>query len=460
MPLTPDTDCRHDLSRWEQTYQRLISPIEQFIHYDAASGLLLMGCAVLALILANSPLADTYHRICQTIISFQLGPFTLSHSLQHWINDGLMAIFFFLVGLEIKREILVGELARLRNALLPIGAALGGMIVPALIYFAINRGGTGAGGWAIPMATDIAFALGVLVLLGNRVPKALFGFLLALAIVDDLGAILVIALFYTQTIDRNMLMVAAFLFSLLLICNRAGIRQPLPYFLLGGLLWLALLHSGIHATLAGVLTALTVPAKPKCRPSHSLEKVTQLLRKFDRVHQPGTDIIGNDQTQNILYSMERGLNNMTSPLQRMIHTLHPWSAFLIVPLFALVNTGIPVNFTHLASGLRHPVTLGVILGLVAGKGVGVFISVWLLKQTGISPLPAGITIAHIAGVSLLAGIGFTMSIFIGELTFIDQGQLLLQAKTGILLASLGAGISGYCGLFLTGTRRDSTLVKE
>jgi NhaA family Na+:H+ antiporter len=435
----------------EQTFQRFKTPIDEFIHYDAASGILLMGYAILALILANTSLAAPYEQIRQTIITLQLGTFTLSHTLHHWVNDGLMALFFFLVGLEIKREILVGELASLRQAILPIGAALGGMIVPALIYTTINRDGVGAGGWAIPMATDIAFAMGVLVLLGNRVPKTLFGFLLALAIVDDLGAILVIVLFYTKTIDWNMLLVAAFLLFLLIGCNGVGIRKPLPYFLLGGLLWLALLHSGVHATLAGVLTALTVPASPKCRPSTSIEILSRLLKQFNKVRKPGQTIVGNNQAQDILQGLEEGLHNMASPLQHLEHHLHPWSAFLIVPLFALVNTGIPVEFASLTTTLRHPITIGIILGLVAGKAIGVFTSVWLLRQSGISRLPPGINLHHIAGVSLLAGIGFTMSIFIGELSFAGQDNLLLQAKTGILFASLLAGAAGFIWLRLAGS---------
>lgn len=450
--MTPsnDTDCNQNLSQLEQVFQRLKSPLEEFIHYDASSGLLLMGCAVLALILANTPLAVAVDQIRHTIISLQVGPFILSHTLHHWVNDGLMALFFFLVGLEIKREILVGELACLRQALLPICAALGGMIVPALVYALINRDGTGAGGWAIPMATDIAFAVGVLVLLRNRVPKALFGFLLALAIVDDLGAILVIALFYTQTIDHNMLLVAAVLLLLLIGCNGAGVRSPLPYFFLGGLLWLALLHSGIHATLAGVLTALTVPASPRCRPSQSITILSRLLKQFDQVRKPGKTIVGNNPAQEVLQALEKGITNMASPLLRIEHHLHPWSAFLIVPLFALFNTGIPLEFADLATSLSHPVTLGVMLGLVAGKAAGVFTSVWLLKLTGISRLPLDVNLHHIAGVSLLAGIGFTMSIFIGELSFANQKDLLIQAKTGVLLASLLAGIGGFFWLRLTG----------
>ncbi|MEK6201366.1 MAG: Na+/H+ antiporter NhaA [Desulfobulbaceae bacterium] len=422
------------------------------MHYDAASGLLLMGCAILALILADTSLAASYDHIRHTVITLQLGSFTLSHTLHHWINDGLMALFFFLVGLEIKREILVGELACLRHqALLPIGAALGGMIVPALVYAAINKDGIGAGGWAIPMATDIAFAVGALVLLGKRVPKALFGFLLALAIVDDLGAILVIAFFYTKTIDQNMLLWAAFIFFLLIGCNRVGVRKPLPYFLLGGFLWLALLYSGINSTLAGVLTALTVPASPRCHPAKSIEIMSSLLTRFDKVHEAGRTIVGNTKAQGVLQNLEDAIHNMASPLQRLELHLHPWSAFLIIPLFALANTGIPIEFSSLSITMRHPVTLGVMGGLVAGKAIGVFAAVWLLQQTRLSRLPPGINLHHIAGVSLLAGIGFTMSIFIGELSFAGQDDLLLQAKTGVLVGSLLAGISGFLWLFLAGS---------
>lgn len=445
----PDTNCNQELSRFEQTFHRLKTPLEEFIQYDASSGLVLMGCAILALILANSPLAATYQHILHTAIGVSIGKAVLSHTLHHWINDGLMALFFFLVGLEIKREILVGELASARQAILPIGAAVGGMLLPALLYAALNIGETGAAGWAIPMATDIAFALGVVTLLGKRVPRTLSAFLLALAIVDDLGAIIVIALFYTSAINWNMLMVAAALFVLLLGCNGAGIRRPLPYFLLGGLLWLALLHSGIHATLAGVLTALTVPASARCSPSQSIAILSRLLNKFDKVRRPGQPIIGNDKASHVLQALDKGITNMASPLQRLEHRLHPWSAFGIIPLFAFVNTGIPLQPTDMLDALRHPVTLGVILGLVVGKSAGVFLAVWLLKVTGISTLPVGLNLKHMVGVALLAGIGFTMSIFIGELAFPGQVDLLLKAKTGILAASLFTGICGFFWLRLT-----------
>lgn len=426
-------------------------PIENFIHDSATAGLLLMGCTLVALFLANSGLAPYYDLIRQTEVSIHFGPFVLHHSVHHWINDGLMALFFFLVGLEIKREILVGELAVLRQALLPIVAAIGGMLMPALVYAVINRGGgMDLNGWAIPMATDIAFAMGVLVLLGKRAPKALFGFLLALAIVDDLGAVVVIAVFYTQTIVWQALLLAAVFLGLLIVCNLVGLRGPLPYAILGGCLWLALLKSGVHATLAGVLTALTVPANSRCAPLKFSELMFNLLWRFETIHDPKHSVMRNSEVHGVLQSLENGVYSMASPLQRLEQGLHPWSAFLILPLFALVNAGIPIEFSSLGGMLKEPVTVGVVMGLVCGKFLGILLSVWVLIQAGTSRLPAGVTLRHIAGVSLLAGIGFTMSIFIGELAFAGQPKLLLDAKVGILFSSLVAGLGGYIWLYLVG----------
>jgi NhaA family Na+:H+ antiporter len=445
---TSAEDCALDSSRWEKTFQRIKMPIEAFIHDDVASGLLLMGCTVVALVVANTKLAPYYDHIRHTGVSLHFGSFVLKHTIHHWINDGLMALFFFLVGLEIKREILVGELAVLRQALLPIGAALGGMVMPALIYAMINREGAGMSGWAIPMATDIAFAMGALVLLGNRAPKALFGFLLALAIVDDLGAVIVIALFYTQTIVWQALLAGAVFFGMLVVCNLVGLRGPLPYMVLGCCLWLALLKSGVHATLAGVLTALTVPANSRCAPLKFSELMFNLLWRFEKIHDPEHSVMRNSEVQGVLQSLENGVHNMASPLQRLEQGLHPWSAFFILPLFALVNAGIPIELANLADNMKHPVTLGVVMGLVAGKCLGIFLSVWLLIKAGASRLPSGVGLLQMFGVSLLAGIGFTMSIFIGELAFPGQPDLLLAAKVGVFLSSVIAGVSGFVWLYL------------
>lgn len=445
-------DCVRDSSKWEETFKRIKMPIEEFIHDDTASGLLLVGCTLLALFFANTQYATYYGHILHTEVGFQLGNFVLRNTVHYWINEGLMGLFFFLVGLEIKREILVGELAELRQALLPIVAAVGGMAMPAIIYASVNAGGSGISGWAIPVATDIAFALGALVLLGNRVPKALFGFLLALAIVDDLGAVLVIALFYTKAIAWKALFFAAFFFGLLVVCNLVGLRNHIPYMFLGGCLWLAMSKSGVHATLAGVLTAMAVPANSRCAPLKFSELMFDLLWRFEKIHDPKHSVVGNSEVHGVLQGLVNGVNNMASPLHRLEHGLHPWSGFLILPLFALVNAGITIEFANLAASIRHPVTMGVILGLVGGKCLGIFLSVWLVTKTGASRLPEGVNMLHVAGVSLLAGIGFTMSIFIAELAFPTQSELLLEAKVGILLSSVIAGVGGYAWLYFLGRR--------
>ncbi len=445
---SPDRS-RHTPSRWERAFASARTPFEKFVHDEASSGLLLMGCAIVAMILANSGLSDLYSSILHTELSFQVGGYRLSHTVHHWVNDGLMALFFLVVGLEIKREILVGQLAELRRALLPIAAAIGGVVLPALIYFVLNSSES-ANGWAIPMATDIAFAVGALVLLGSRAPKALVGFLLALAIVDDLLAVLVIAFFYTSQILWSALAVAAVCFVLLLICNLVGLRSPLPYALLGAALWLAMLESGVHATLAGVLTALTVPASSLYSPRRFQDQVRKLLKIFERDSLPGDHIMKNDQQQAALKGIENAVQLMEAPLQRLEHSLHIWVSFLVIPIFALTNAGIKVDLPRLASTLSHPVTLGVMAGLVVGKSAGVFGASFLLIRGFGIPLPQGVRLSHLAGVSLLAGIGFTMSIFIGELAFASQPEFLLNAKIAVVVASLVAGISGWLWLYLLG----------
>jgi NhaA family Na+:H+ antiporter len=433
---------------WEKSFDRILTPFEEFIHRQTTSGLLLMTMAVIALILANSPLADTYQHIIHTLISLNIGNWKLEMSLHHWINDGLMALFFFVVGLELKRELLVGELAKLRNASLPIAAAIGGMVVPALIYFSINPAGDAALGWGVPMATDIAFAIGALALLAGRVPKALITFLVALAIVDDLGAVLVIAVFYTDTIALIPLAVAGVLFAVLMVFNMSGIRKTLPYFVVAVLLWYALLQSGVHATLAGILGALSVPAMPRYNPERFSEHVQELMLRFDRSHQPGQSIMTNDALRSVVQTLENGVHSVEAPLQRLEHIWHMPVAYLIIPVFALANAGIPLAFASLGDTLTHPVMLGVSLGLVLGKFIGICGASWLVLKLGVAELPKDTRFTQIAGVSLLAGIGFTMSIFVAQLGFSHNEELLLMAKTGILFASLLAGISGYIWLFL------------
>lgn len=442
-------------SPWEKSFDKILTPFEEFIHQQTTSGLLLMAAAVLALIMANGPLADAYAHFMHTPISLEAGSWSLKMSLHHLINDGLMALFFFVVGLELKREILVGELASIRNATLPIGAAIGGMIVPALIYFIINPEGDAAIGWGIPMATDIAFAIGALALLASRVPKALITFLVALAIVDDLGAVLVIAVFYTDTISLGPLTIAAGLFALLLVFNMLGIRKTLPYLIVAALLWYALLQSGVHATLAGILGALSVPATPKYKPELFSEHVKELMQRFDDSHQPGQSIMTNDKLRAVVQTLENGVHSVEAPLQRLEHAWHIPVAYLIIPIFALANAGIPLSFGSLGETLTHPVTLGVSLGLILGKFIGITGISWLLLKTGVAVLPKDTRFTQIAGVSLLAGIGFTMSIFVAELGFAGHAENLLMAKTGILAASILTGIAGFIWLYLVSNPKET-----
>ncbi len=441
---------------WEKTFDRILTPFEEFVHRQTTSGLLLMATAILALVLANSALAGFYHHLVEMPIAISVGEWRLEKTLHHWVNDGLMALFFFVVGLELKREILVGELAVPRQAALPIVAAVGGMVVPVLIYLAFNPAGDAARGWGIPMATDIAFAIGALVLLADRVPKSLITFLVALAIVDDLGAVLVIALFYTDEIVMEALLAGAALFVVLLVCNQAGIRQPLPYFLLGALLWFALLKSGVHATLAGVLTAFAIPARPKYDPARFSQHVRELMVRFDASHQPGKSIMTNDALRAVVRTLANGVHKVETPLQRLEHGLHMPVAFLVIPVFAFINAGIPMEFAGLGASLGHPVTLGVMLGLVLGKFLGIAGACWLALRLGIGQLPARTSFSQVAGVALLAGIGFTMAIFIAELGFAAQPEYLLMAKTGILFASLLAGLSGFFWLRRVSKRQSAT----
>ena len=437
---------------WEKAFSRVLTPFEEFIHRQTTSGLLLMMTAILALLLANSPLAYLYQQIQHLNIGLTIGNWSLENSLHHWVNDGLMALFFFVVGLELKREILVGELANPRQAALPIVAAIGGMVVPALIYYGINPSGDAARGWGIPMATDIAFALGAIALLASRVPKALITFLVALAIVDDLGAVVVIAVFYTETISMGALISATALFGLMMALNVAGVRKILPYFILAILLWYAMYLSGVHATLAGVLGAFSVPARPKYNPEKFSEHVKELLERFDSSHVSGQSIMTNDKLRGIVQTLSNGVLQVEAPLQRLEHAWHLPVAYLVIPIFALFNAGIPLDFSDIGRTLSHPVTAGVMFGLLAGKILGIAGTCWIALKLNIGQLPAGTRFTQIIGVSLLGGIGFTMSIFIAELGFIHQPELLLMAKTGILFASLIAGVSGFIWLYLAGNK--------
>jgi NhaA family Na+:H+ antiporter len=439
------------IAPWEQAFNRVLTPIEEFIHRQTSSGILLMLCAIAALIIANSSWAETYQHILEMPFTIGMGEWVLSMSLHHWINDGLMALFFFVVGLELKRELLVGELSNFRAALLPIIAAIGGMMLPAVIYMGLNPAGHTFDGWGVPMATDIAFALGVLALLGGRAPKALLGFLVALAIVDDLGAVLIIAIFYTEQLNFNVLIAAIAILLLLASLNLGGIRKPLPYVLLGLFLWFAFLKSGIHATLAGILLAFLIPIRPKYNPERFLQRANQLLQEIRENFQEEPNIIKNYKMRAKVHALENGIHKVQAPAQVLEYHMHIPTAYLIVPIFSLANAGVPIAWSELGNTILHPVSLGVIAGLVLGKLLGISGFVWLAIKLKIGKLPPDLNMKHIIGASLLGGIGFTMSIFIAELGFAHSPEDLLMAKTGILFASLIAGISGYLWLYINST---------
>ncbi|GAX59239.1 Na(+)/H(+) antiporter [Candidatus Scalindua japonica] len=453
----PIDDSCHDgifYAPWEKTFNRILTPFEEFIHRQATSGILLMIMAMLAMVLANSGLAEFYHQLIETHISIDVGSWEMEKTVHHWVNDGLMTLFFFVVGLELKREVLVGELADVRKATLPIAAAIGGMAAPALIYYFINPEGVASGGWGMPMATDIAFALGALALISHRVPKALITFLVALAIVDDLGAVTVIAIFYTENISLDALAFAGGLFGLLIVFNRGGIRSFTPYFIVSVLLWYMLMQSGVHATLAGVLAAFSIPAIPKYNPMVFNERVKYLMKRFESSHEHDKSIMNNAELRAIVCSLESSAQSVQTLSQRLEHTWHMPVAYIIIPFFILANAGTQLELSSLSETLAHPVALGVSLGLIVGKFAGITGVSWLLLRFGFARLPSGVRFTQIAGVSLLAGIGFTMSMFIAELAFEHQENLLLISKTGLMFASLIAGVAGSVWLFVVSKQNE------
>jgi len=427
----------------------LLRPINAFLSSQSAGGVMLMLAAVAALVWANSPWGDGYAHFWHQKVSVAFGGAALSMSLEHWVNDGLMVIFFLLVGLEIKRELLLGELASPRKAALPVAAAIGGMVVPALIYVALNAGGPGKAGWGIPMATDIAFAVGVLTLVGRHVPVAVKVFLLAIAIVDDLGAVLVIAIFYTGGISKVALAVAGAFLAALVALNVLRVHRPLPYLVLGVGLWAATLASGVHATIAGVLLAFTIPATRQIEERPYLGYVRALLGRFERDAVGEPDRITHDQSH-ALKAMEEASQAVQTPLARVEHALLAPVNFLIVPIFALANAGVDLR-AGLGQAAADPVAWGVLLGLVVGKPVGVLLASWIAVRTGIAALPDGARWRQLAGVGVLCGIGFTMSLFVANLAFPGDAAHLAAAKLGILAASVIAGIIG--GLMIASRSR-------
>jgi Na+:H+ antiporter, NhaA family len=420
-------------SQSDRTLARLVArPVREFLRVETAGSVVLLAAALVALIWANSPWSSTYDDLWHTVITLDFGPLVLEHSLQDWVNDALMVIFFFVVGLEIKRELVEGELRGPRRAVLPAVAALGGMVVPALIYVAFNAGGDGAEGWGIPMATDIAMAVGILSLLGSRVAPSLKLFLLALAIVDDIGAIAVIAIFYTDDIDYDSLLIAMGLVVALVVMRLLDVRTTLLPLVVGGGLWLALHEAGLHATIAGVILGLMAPTRPHIQPELVDETALTDLSSVAAARQTAT--------------MAR---QSVSVVEWLEHVLHPWSSFVIVPLFALANAGVTISSDALSDAVTSRIALGVLVGLVVGKLAGITAFTWLATRLGIGVLPEGATWRGITGVAAVAGIGFTVSLFISSLAF-DDVALQDEAKIGILAAAV---VSGALGALVLGAER-------
>lgn len=434
----------------------LVRPFRIFFGNEASSSILLIGATVLALAWINSPFGHTYHRFWGTPLSFSIGDASITRTLRQWIDEGLMAVFFFAMGLEIKREILVGELSSVKKALLPVGAALGGMLLPAAIYAVINKGLPTSQGWGIPMATDIAFALGALFILGKRVPLGLRVFLSALAIADDLGSVIVIALFYSSGISLHYLFISFLILLLIAVANLLWIRVTLIYAFLGAGLWVAVLGSGLHAAIAGVLVALFIPARGRYDTDKFLRNVSKHLGEFSCPPEGcGPSILQDARHLSSVHSIELACHYVETPLQRLEHALHPWVAFLVVPFFALANMGLTIVDLDLSQTLLSPLTLGIAAGLLFGKPIGISAFSYLFVRAGFASLPRGVSWPQIFGVSILGGIGFTMSLFISGLSF-REPLLLDHAKLGILTGSTVSGMIGLAVLFYLTPKGKST----
>ena len=431
-----EANVRPTWSETERPLPRLVvRPLQAFLETERSGAILLLLAAATALIWANSPWSATYDRILHERLTIGVGRWAISEDLQHWVNDGLMALFFYVVGLEIKREFVSGHLRDRRTAMLPVVAALGGMVVPALVYLAFNPTGAASRGWGIPMATDIAFALGVLAMVGRGLPSSLKPYLLTLAIVDDIGAILVIAVFYSEGVSWQSLSVAIALLVLIVVLQRLDVRWTAVYVFLGIAVWVATFESGVHATIAGVALGLLTPAAPFQRPRAVSDEAHRVANEtLDDPTSPDADA----HHWLHLAALSR---EAVSPLARLEHLLHPWTSYLVLPIFALANAGVPLTGGSLTAVAGNSVTIGIVVGLVLGKIVGIVGTSRLAVTIGIATKPPDVTWQHLSGVAGLAGIGFTVSLFITGLAFVAP-SLETAAKIGILVASLLAGLLG------------------
>jgi NhaA family Na+:H+ antiporter len=423
----------------------VVQPLQRLLRAEASGGVVMLVAAAVALLWANSPWSGAYHDLWATPLRVELGDLLhLDHlSLRAWVNDALMAVFFLLVGVEVKREAVHGELRDVRSVALPVAAALGGMVVPAAIYTTLNAGGAGADGWGIPMATDIAFAVGIVSLAGRRVPLPAKVFLLTLAVADDIGAIVVIAVFYTGELAIGWLAVALAGLGVVLVMRRSDVQSLAPYLAVGALVWLALLESGVHATLAGVALGLLTPAWPLRSPRHFPRDARRLVARIERAYYDRILTEAEFERNEVLTTeVARLAMHSTSPLERLESRLTPWVSYVIVPVFALANAGVTLSGDAVSGLWRDPVVLGVGLGLVVGKTVGVALATFVAVRLGIGRLPAGTTWRHMSGLAVCSGVGFTVALFVASLSFTDPG-LTDSARIGILLGSLVAGGLGY-----------------
>jgi Na+:H+ antiporter, NhaA family len=446
MPLNSE---KFVVSTRQLVADQILKPTQQFFRKEAASSILLIAATIIALIWVNSDVGETYHRFWHIKVSFTFAHFHISKTLLHWVNDGLMSLFFFTVGLEIKREILVGELATPKKALLPVIAALGGMIVPGLIYVALNVGLPTIHGWGIPVATDIAFALGAVAVFGRRLPVGLRIFLAAFAIADDLGAVVIIAIFYTKEIVWSNLIISLFLILGLAVANFFWIRQTLIYAILGLAVWFFVLGSGVHPTVAGVIVSLFVPARGRYDTDNFLQNVKKITEKFECEEQScGYSILLNQEHLYAVQALELACHDVETPLQRLMHALHPWVAFVILPLFAMGNTGLVFRGIVFSEMVSNPVILGIIFGLVVGKPIGIMLFSYISVKSGMASLPQQVRWSHILGGAMLGGIGFTMSLFLSELSFSDP-HIIDYARIAILAGSILSAVFGmsFLGFF-------------
>lgn len=440
--------------------REILHIFENFIHNEATGGILLLVCAIIAVIMATVPGGQWFDRMWDTNASINIGSFSLEMTLRNWVNDALMAVFFFVVGLEIKREILVGQLSSVRRSVLPIMAALGGMIVPALIFSIFNHGNPDtAHGWGIPMATDIAFAVGVLSILGDRVPAGIKVFLTALAIVDDLGAIIVLAIFYpTHALHFNFLLYAGLIWVTLLIFNRARVKNMAFYIIPGIFMWYFTYKSGIHATIAGVLLASVIPSRGNINEIKFQTKIGYLLEKFRLTSNAQVNILASPEQQHIIHSMNQEIDKVDPLMHRLESRLHPIVNFLVMPVFALANAGVSLSLDIFGGGLPS-ITLGIFFGLLLGKPIGIFLFSFLSIKCRLADKPSGVTWAQLASAGVLGGIGFTMSIFVNGLAF-SNPELVDIGKISILLTSTTAALCGLIAVSLTCKGKAQKLTAE